>query len=263
MKSHEKKLKNLYEALQEANKSGNRHDISAAKAAYERAVRNVTLNNDRYKALVNETSAKMSHVNEVAVQYVNGNMAEIYTLNYNAFADQKISGYTFTLVNEQAVRNLAMEDKLLLPKKRVDIPKDKLWNAKHINSEVLQGILQGENITKIADRLQHVTDMNEKSAVRNARTMVTGAENKGRQDSFEKAAEDGVIMTRRWVATHDERTRAWHLDLDGVEVGLDEPWSNEYGDIMYPGDPNADPANVYNCRCSIRTIIKGFDWSKK
>lgn len=258
MESHEKSLKSAYNALQEAIKSGDNDAISKARSNYERMVKNVTLNNDKYKAMLNETTAKLSHTNEVALDYVNGNMAKIYTLNYNEFANQDITGYTFTLVNEQAVKNLATEDKSLLPKKKVDIPKDKLWNQKNINSEVLQGILQGENITKIADRLQHVTDMNEKSAIRNARTMVTGAENKGRQDSFKKAESDGVVMVRRWVATHDERTRAWHTDLDGVEVGLDEPWSNEYGEIMYPGDPSADPANVYNCRCSIRSIVQGF-----
>lgn len=258
MESHEKSLKSAYNALQEALKSGDNDAIAKAKSDYERILKNVTLNNDKYKAMLNETTAKLSHTNEVALDYVNGNMAKIYTLNYNEFANQDITGYTFTLVNEQAVKNLATEDKSLLPKKKVDIPKDKLWNQKNINSEVLQGILQGENITKIADRLQHVTDMNEKSAIRNARTMVTSAENKGRQDSFKKAESDGVVMIRRWVATHDERTRAWHTDLDGVEVGLDEPWTNEYGEIMYPGDPSADPANVYNCRCSIRSIVQGF-----
>ena len=126
----------------------------------------------------------------------------------------------------------------------------------------MQGILQGENISKIAKRLQTVTDMNRNSAIRNARTMVTGAENKGRQDSFKKAQSDGVIMTRKWVATFDERTRAWHSDLNGVEVGLDEPWENDYGEIMFPGDPTADAANVYNCRCSIRAVVKGFAWNK-
>lgn len=260
MESHEKSLKSAYNALQDALKSGDSDTIKEAKATYERMVKNVTLNNDRYKAMLNETTARLSHTNEVALNYVNGNMAKIYTLNYNEFANQQITGYTFTLVNEQTVKNLATKDKSLLPTKKLDIPKDKLWNTKSLNSEVLQGILQGENITKIADRLTHVTDMNQSSSIRNARTMVTSAENKGRQDSFKKAEEDGVIMVRRWVATHDERTRAWHTDLDGVEVDLDEPWSNEYGEIMYPGDPAADPANVYNCRCSMRVDVKGFKW---
>ena len=263
MQSHKKKLDSAYDTLQEAKKSGDRDVIKAAQEEYERTFKNITLNDERYKAMINETTAKMAHVNEIALGYVNDETPKVYTLNYNAFSDEKIDGYDFTLVNERAVKNLIESDKIELPPKKVDIPKDQRWNAKNLNSQLMQGILQGENISKIAKRLQNVTDMNRNSAIRNARTMVTGAENKGRQDSFKKAESDGVIMKRRWVATHDERTRAWHSDLDGQEVGLDEPWENDYGEIMYPGDPTADPANVYNCRCSIRAIVQGFAWNQE
>lgn len=263
MRSHESKVTSAHSDLLDALASGDKQAIREARAVYERTVKNVTLNNERFKAMVDETTAKLAHTNEVALDYVNGNMAKVYTLNYNAFSNQDISGYTFTLVNEQAVKNLAKENKSLLPAKKIDIPKDKAWNIKSINSEVLQGILQGENIPKIAKRLTHVTDMNRKSSIRNARTMVTSAENKGRQDSFKKAESDGVIMKRKWVAAIDDRTRAWHSDLDGVEVDIDKPWENDYGEIMYPGDPTADPANVYNCRCSIRAVVKGFKWDIK
>lgn len=263
MESHKDKVESAYEALQSAIRSGDNDKIADARSEYERIVRNVTLNDERYKAMVNETTSKIAHTNEVALDYVNGNMAKIYTANYNAFSNQDINGYTFTLVNERAVKNLAKEDKSLLPVKKVDVPKDKAWNTKSINAEVLQGILQGESIPKIADRLTHVTDMNRKSAIRNARTMVTGAENKGRQDSFKKAQDDGVIMKRIWVATLDDRTRESHADLDGQEVDVDEPFVSMHGEIMYPGDPSADPCDVYNCRCSVRAVVKGFDWSKK
>ena len=202
-------------------------------------------------------------MNEVAVNYLNGNLANIYTVNYNAFGDEKISGYNFSLVNEEAVKELATTDKSLLPTKKIDPKKDIAWNEKQINSQMLQGILQGENIPKMADRLMTVVGMNKTSAIRNARTMTTAAENKGRQDSFKKAQNDGVIMEREWVATRDERTRAWHADLDHVAVAIDEPWVNEYGEIMFPGDPTADPANVYNCRCSIRARVQGFKWNEE
>lgn len=263
MKSHEGKVKSAYDDLQEALKSGDKDAIKSAKEIYERVIRNVTLNDSKFRAMVKETTAKLANTNEVALNYVNDNMAKVYTLNYNEFGNQDISGYTFTLVNEQAVKNLAKEDKSLLLAKKLDIPKDKAWNTKSINAEVLQGILQGENIPKIAKRLQNVTDMNNKSAIRNARTMVTSAENKGRQDSFKKAESDGVIMKRRWVAAHDDRTRASHIELDGQEVGVDEPFVSMYGEILYPGDPDGDPCDVYNCRCSIRSIVKGFKWNTK
>lgn len=260
MKSHASKLDKAYDDLQIALKSGDNKAIAEARAVYERTAKNITLNDTRFKEMRDEVAEKLSHVNEIAVNYLNDNMASIYTTNYNAFGDVPVKGYSFSLTNEQAVKNLATRDKAFLPTKKLDIAKDMAWNEKAINSQVLQGILQGESIPKMAKRLVSVVDMNEKSSIRNARTMTTAAENKGRQDSFKKAESDGVIMTRTWVATNDERTRAWHAELNGVEVGTNEPWSNEYGKIMYPGDPSADPANVYNCRCSIRAHVKGFKW---
>ena len=260
MKEHKAKLDKAYDDLQSALKSGDNKAIAEARSVYERTAKNITVNNARFREMSEEVAAKISHTNEIAVNYLNGNMASIYTTNYNAFGDVPVKGYSFSLTNEQAVKNLATRNRAFLPTKVLDVAKDVAWNEKAINSQILQGILQGENIPKMAKRLINVTTMNEKSAIRNARTMTTAAENKGRQDSFKKAESDGVIMTRTWVATNDERTRAWHADLNGVEVGVDKPWSNEYGEIMYPGDPSADPANVYNCRCSIRAHVKGFKW---
>lgn len=263
MKSHYPKLKDAQEKLKEAEKSGDKDKIKDARDVYERTAKNITVNNRRYQSMVNDVTNKLANTNQIALDYINGEMPSIYTINYNSFGDEKIKGYSFSLVNENAIRELATKDELLVPHKDLDIDKDKRWNAKNINSQVFQGILQGESIPKMAKRLRHVTDMNENSSIRNARTMTTSAENKGRQDSFKRAQKDGIIMVRKWVAAHDSRTRAWHSDLDGQEVGLDESWENDFGEIMYPGDPTADPANVYNCRCSIRSHILGFDWGKK
>ena len=264
MKSHKAKVDKAHADLLEAIKSGDKDDIAKAREEYERAVANVTVNNKRFQDMRDEICAKMTHVNEVAVDYVNGNMPKIYTVNYNQFGDTPIKGYSFALVNENAVKNLINTGDLSLYK-HVDPVKDMAWNEKYINSQVLQGILQGESIPKISARIfpeimdkGGLIERNKATAVRIARTMTTAAENKGRQDSFKKAEDDGVIMEREWIAAHDDHTRAWHLELHGVRVGVDEPWENEYGEIMYPGDPNADPANVYNCRCSIRAHVKGF-----
>lgn len=37
---------------------------------------------------------------------------------------------------------------------------------------------------------------------------------------------------------------------------------NEYGEIMFPGDSGADPANVYNCRCTLLSVFDGFDFEE-
>lgn len=276
MESHKPGLDDAYNALQDAIKAGDNDAIEEAKSVYERTAKNITVNSDRFQAISDELAEKIAHVNEIAVDYVNDNMAKIYALNYNALGDQDLKGYSFSLTNEQAVKNLARSKKLMLPNKTVNVAKDMRWNEKYINSQMMQGILQGESIPQLSKRIlpeiNAKTDFTGKTSEeikgllkrnidaskRNARTMTTAAENKGRQDSFQKASDDGVILSREWIATGDDRTRDWHLELDGVEVAVDEPWENGYGEIMYPGDPSADPANVYNCRCSIRAHVVGF-----
>jgi SPP1 gp7 family putative phage head morphogenesis protein len=214
----------------------------------------------RFTEMKEQCAKQLLNVNQTALAYVNGELPEVYALNYNALAGSVdgVGGYSFTLVDADTVRNLAVTDTSLLPYKELDPAKDIPWNMKKINAETLQGILQGESMDKIAKRIMNVQEMNKTQAIRSARTIVTGAENKGRQDSYKRAEEDGIVMKREWIATNDSRTRHWHAELDGVEVDVDEPWRNEFGEIMYPGDPSADPANTYNCRCSMRSIVKGF-----
>lgn len=214
----------------------------------------------RFTEMKEQCAKQLLNVNQTALAYVNGELPEVYALNYNALAGSVdgVGGYSFTLVDADTVRKLATTDTSLLPYKELDPAKDIPWNMKKINAETLQGILQGESMDKIAKRLRNVQEMNKTQAIRSARTIVTGAENKGRQDSYKRAEEDGIVMKREWIATNDSRTRHWHAELDGVEVDIDEPWHNEFGEIMYPGDPSADPANTYNCRCSMRSIVKGF-----
>ena len=215
---------------------------------------------NRFTEMKEQCAKQLLNVNQTATAYINGELPEVYAINYNALAGSVdgVGGYSFTLVDADTVRNLAVTDKSLLPYKKLDPAKDIPWNMKKINAETLQGILQGESMDKIAKRLRNVQEMNKTQAIRSARTIVTGAENKGRQDSYKRAEKDGIVMKREWIATNDSRTRHWHAELDGVEVDIDEPWVNKFGKIMFPGDPSADPANTYNCRCSMRSIVKGF-----
>lgn len=214
----------------------------------------------RFAEMKEQCAKQLLNVNQTAIAYINGELPEVYALNYNALesAVDGVGGYSFTLVDADTVRNLAVTDTSLLPYKKIDPAKDIPWNMKKINAETLQGILQGESMDKIAKRIMNVQEMNKTQAIRSARTIVTGAENKGRQDSYKRAEEDGIVMKREWISTNDSRTRHWHAELNGVEVDVDEPWVNDFGEIMFPGDPSADPANTYNCRCSMRAKVIGF-----
>ena len=211
----------------------------------------------RFTEMKEQCAQQLLNVNQTALAYVNGELPEVYAINYNALAGSVdgVGGYSFTLVDADTVRNLAVTDTSLLPYKEIDPAKDIPWNMKKINAETLQGILQGESMDKIAKRLRNVQEMNKTQAIRSARTIVTGAENKGRQDSYARAEADGIILQKEWLATNDGRTRHSHAVLDGAIVDQDKKFDNG---LMYPGDPSGRPEEVYNCRCTLVAKVNGF-----
>lgn len=212
----------------------------------------------RFTEMKEQCAKQLLNVNQTALAYVNGELPEVYAINYNALAGSVdgVGGYSFTLVDADTVRNLAVTDTSLLPYKEIDPSKDIPWNMKKINAETLQGILQGESMDKIAKRLRNVQEMNKTQAIRSARTIVTGAENKGRQDSYAQAEADGIILQKEWLATNDGRTRHSHAALDGAIVDQDKKFDNG---LMYPGDPSGRPEEVYNCRCTLVAKVTGFN----
>ena len=253
-------IADLQKQYQEAKKANDTELARQLGKSLQKAKRERTLTDRRYRELTRQTAEQLAHVNETATAYINNNLPEVYAMNYNATGEafNGIGGYSFTLTDADTIRNLVESDSSFLPMRELDFAKDVAWNIEKMNAEVLQGILQGESMDKIADRLADVIGMNLRSAISAARTMVTSAENKGRQDGFERAAAMGIILEREWIATSDGRTRDWHRELDGVTVGVDEPFENAIGKIMYPGDPSANGANVWNCRCTIAAKVLGF-----
>lgn len=211
----------------------------------------------RFTEMKEQCAKQLLNANQTALAYVNGELPEVYAINYNALesAVDGVGGYSFTLVDADTVRNLAVTDASLLPYKEIDPAKDIPWNMKKINAETLQGILQGESMGKIAKRIMNVQEMNKTQAIRSARTIVTGAENKGRQDSYARAEADGIILQKEWIATNDGRTRHSHAALDGSIVDQDKKFDNG---LMFPGDPSGRPEEVWNCRCTVAAVVKGF-----
>lgn len=88
-----------------------------------------------------------------------------------------------------------------------------------------------------------------------ARTETLGANNAGARASAQETAKflgystDDVM--RVWLATGDDRTRPSHQDADGETIyGLDSTYQVGASDLVGPGDPDGDPEEVINCRCT-------------
>lgn len=216
----------------------------------------------RFEALRDMLAERMTKANEISISYVNDTTPGIYSLNHNyaAYTIEQIGGNVgFTLLDEQTVKRLIAEQPDLMPY----YPRDKAvargidikWGKQQITAQVTSGILQGESIKDISQRLQkNIPTMHQVSAIRAARTAVTEAENAGRQASYDRAKELGLPVKKRWMAVHDMRTRDAHAKADGQTVDLDAPFKVDGYKMMYPGDPSAPAYLVYNCRCTTRTV---------
>lgn len=216
----------------------------------------------RWQEMVDTLAQDYTNADRMAMEIVNGYTPGVYAENHNYATFQVEKGSrldtSYTLYDKSTVNRLIRDDPDVLPKARVDIPKDKQWNRTHIKDAVTQGILQGEDLRKVSKRLQKVTDMDNRAAMRNARTIITATQNAGRVDSYKRAENMGIKIEQEWLATLDNRTRHSHRKMDGQHVKVGEKFPNG---CEYPGDPNGPPAEVYNCRCTLVPRIEGVDQS--
>lgn len=166
----------------------------------------------------------------------------------------------FGLYNRDAVTRLVRDRPALLPMTDIDEEKDYAWHNQVMQNAVTQGILQGETLDEIALRVSEETGEKALNTLRrNARTAYTGAMNAGDLISMERARSIGVRIQKRWVATLDDKTRDSHARLDGQVRDLDRPFDSLLGPIDFPGDPAAEPANVWNCRCYMDEYFPDHD----
>ena len=224
---------------------------------------------ERFEALRDKIAERMTMANETAVAYVNDATPGIYSLNrnYAAYTIEQVAGNAgFTLWDEQTVKRLMVEQPDLMPyypkKKAVKRGIDLAWGKKQITNVVTSGILQGKSIKGLADDLQaRIPTMNRDSAIRTARTAVTGAQNAGRMDSYVAATKMGIKLKKSWLATLDGRTRHEHALLDGQTVDTDKPFKVDGYELMFPGDPSGPAHLTYNCRCTLIAAVDGVDTS--
>lgn len=274
----QKKLIEYQEAFKRKNikKLEQLRNEEITEAEYREWYKGQVLIGQRWIDMRDQLAADMTHSNEIAMSIVYGYMPEVYAINHNyaTFLVERDSmiDTSYTLYSRETVERLLRDNPELLPKPSVRVTKDMLYNRQIITSAVLQSVLQGEDIYDLAARLrpevaekataeyfgvntaeelEHKLDV---SAMRTARTLITSVQNGGRIDAFRRAEGMGIELVKVWLATPDSRVRDSHARLDGEERKTDDEFSNG---CRYPGDPNGDPAEVYNCRCTLITQVKG------
>lgn len=231
--------------------------------------------------MVDVLAESATNANIKAAAMANDILPAVFTENANHAAfeiDKAIRADTaFTLVDESTVRYLMGLDEYdplihevidmgparpyvqSLRKTDIDVPRDIRWNRQKFTAAITQGILQGESIPNIVKRTQDIFGSNYAAATRAARTACTSAECAGRVSSYQRADRLGVPLVEEWMATVDSRTRSSHRQADGQRVEVGESFDVGGYELKYPGDPAGPPQEVYNCRCTIRGQVKGFE----
>ena len=243
-----------------------RADNEITREEYNNWIQAHMLQEQRYTATVNQLTDMLVKTDKAAMAVLNGELPYVIAESYDfvQFVGSRISENTglsvgsFQIYNARSVQAIIRDNPDLLP--RVNTREDTAWNRDHINREITQGILQGDSIPHVADRLQRVTNMDRNAAIRNARTAMTGAENLGRNESYQFMSDQGIEMVKLWSATYDGRTRESHLRLDGTKADEDGLFGVGIIDtpIQYPGDPAGDPEEIYNCRCRLNIVPPGY-----
>ncbi len=237
-----------------------------AEADYKQWRLNQIGRGERYQAMRDKVAHRATEANAVAVSYTNDATPGIYSLNrnYSAYTIEQVAGNVgFDLWDEQTVKRLMVEQPELMPyyppKRALKRGIDLAYGKKQITASVTSSILQGKSIKHMADDLQkRITTMSRDSAIRTARTAVTGAQNAGRMDSYAAAEKMGIKLKKEWLATLDARTRHSHAMIDGEQVAQDKKFSNG---CRFPGDPQGPPWEIYNCRCTLIAAVEGVDTS--
>lgn len=112
-----------------------------------------------------------------------------------------------------------------------------------INDGIRNGLSASQMQDAILESVKGIYNMAGNRALLIARTETTGAMNGGSMAYYTEAG----IKYKEWLNAGDAHVRDSHKDITPKVVSIFSKFSNG---LMYPGDPNGDPSEICNCRCS-------------
>lgn len=261
-----KELQELYgEAYKEIEKKYlyNKYLINhLSKVGEAKDLERLYRNDEKLKAQLKALSDDITNANKQAYKMINGELLNVYELNYNygAYTVEHGSGLEVyhNLYNRNIVKKILAENENPFTLIALDEMLDKDVVYRDLKRKFLVQIINGGSIKDIAKAIEDIVEKSLNDAIRIARTETTRLESMGRQDSFQDGANMGIKMKKVWISTNDKRTRDRHLKMQGEAVGLDERFSNG---LLYPGEFGGRAAEVINCRCSHVAELEGVEKS--
>ena len=182
--------------------------------------------------------------------YQNGFISTLYYLQVEDIP------LLFPIDQEKMVRAIIHDTKLstnLYTKLGQDIGELK----KQIRSVVSRGIAANESYDVISRNIRINGDVYRNKAFRIARTEGHRITQEATYDSQVEAKAHGADIVKQWDATLDKRTRRAHAELDGKIIDVDESFSYNGHEALYPGGFGVASLDI-NCRC---TLLQRAKWA--
>ena len=250
-KSIDEKSEELLRAYKDAETEDEKQK---AKKAYIRFYRQVVKSKE-FVSLSDTVADDLYKANVEASAYINSRTPSIYAMNYNyinAEMAKDIDGF-----KPQEITEAEAEKYSGYTQQTVDRKKDTAWNKDNLKKSVIAGSLLLLGTYAIMKRSANsVVEKNRNSASMHSEGMGTDAETKARVDGMYYAKYLGNKMTKIWITAGDNRVRHSHAMLDGKEIPLDRTFDNG---CKRPRDPNGTPAEICNCRCSLKYGVAGTE----
>jgi len=238
-------------------------EMSASDIA--RARQNYALQALRQEGIVNGIMQDMARTGDLAGEMIRGEQLNIFRQGYNAIATglQRQMGNVGLRVDwgfyNREQLQILLENSPESPFTKVAYRNLGLGNERFrravenkLRETLAEAIVLGEGMPDITRRIQAITGGEYYKARRIARTETLRVANQGRYEAAKQAIDEyGIIATKVWVSTVDDRVRDDHADMKGAEAGEDGYFVLPNGEkALHPLDPDLSAEQSINCRCS-------------
>jgi hypothetical protein len=144
-------------------------------------------------------------------------------------------------------------DKVILQDYAINQVKTMAWSLHGKIGKAFETFLDtGETQEWLIDRLKGIKGQSTFMARRIAQTETTRIYNGGSSLAYEKSQ---LAKGKEWVSNLTGNPRPWHVEANGQQVGVGEPFVVMDEELMFPGDPSGSPENTINCYCGMMPVI--------
>lgn len=156
--------------------------------------------------------------------------------------------FAFTPEKEEELMRMVFNSGTLVNESSIDIIYETLHASMRDNATIAQFTQQ---------IWEQVDEFSPARARLWAETESTKVENWGTLEGYEQNPD---IEMKGWNCQILDTSREEHIEADGQEVPLDEPFQVGGEELMFPGDHTASAWNVCNCRCSMYPVTDSDAW---